>query len=699
MSDPVKLKLTKVGLDAALNAEINGIFIKLDKIKFSTDRFVSVPNDLRTTLDNVVHESTIAAGGTSILQNTLRLFSVIDSPQAHSIGSIGLYTEDGVLFAIASVETGELMKMMPRISFTMSFGMTLSALLLDNIDVIIDEQSALAAALMFQHENHNDPHPQYSAMINNLSKNVADMDQVLGNLVYSLDSQYPKNILAGVTNGASGTIDVSSKIADMRDNRFSILLTPEGAHEAWEINRSKTSFSYNIWNRSGMSRVGYNGQVNWAIVQNSANYQIGGNGDYTLAGTYHIPVLAGETKSITLIGGGGGGGGSRYSGGSGYESNNGKNGQDTIISKSGTALGAGLGGKGGTVGIWGNGSSYTNGAAGAGGNITHNPSDDNIFIRSAVNGNGKGERYDHTGGLVSELGGAGGAGQNGVGDVGWSFGGGGGAGGLLEFTYKNNTANMITLVLVVGEGGLQPTGATAVGVNGKAGFARIKTVVDEVNDAEFTEPGSFQVRVGAGSTMRFDLVAAGAGGGCAIGVPSSSVGANANGQKGGATSITVAGIVVAAADSGTGGELGCWYRPPAIIIPGGGSPQTPPIVKITGKAGLGGTVSSNGSVTVLESKNGIQGSSDRYNYIGGASVSPVLTYGKGGAGIGGVGPNADGWAGGAGSGAYLSCTYHNATDEVVMVTLKVGAGGAGGSASGYTSGKAGSDGYARVTKL
>lgn len=690
MSDPVKLKLTKVGLDAALNAEINGIFIKLDKIKFSTDRFVSVPNDLRTALDNVVHESTIAAGGTSILQNTLRLFSVIDSPQAHSIGSIGLYTEDGVLFAIASVETGELMKMMPRISFTMSFGMTLSALLLDNIDVIIDEQSALAAALMFQHENHNDPHPQYSAMINNLSKNVADMDQVLGNLVYSLDSQYPKNVMAGVANGASGTIDVSSKIADMRDNRFSILLTPEGAHEAWTISRSEKSFTYNVWSRSGTERGGYNGQVNWAIVQNSANYQIGGNGDYIIAGTYHIPVLAGETKSITLIGGGGGGGGSRYSGGSGYESNNGKNGQDTIISKSGTALGAGLGGKGGTVGIWGNGSSYTNGAAGAGGNITHNPSDDNIFIRSAVNGDGKADRYDHTGGLVSELGGAGGAGQNGVGDVGWSFGGGAGSGGLLEFTYKNNTANMITLVLVVGEGGLQPTGATAVGVNGKTGFARIKTVVDEVNDAEFIEPGSFQVRVGAGSTMRFDLVGGGGGGGCASGQGQTSE--SGNGKKGGGTSITVAGIVLATADSGAGGELGWWFKPPALIL------QSPPL-KVTGKAGLGGTVSSNGSVTVLESKNGIQGSSDRYNYIGGASVSPLLAYGKGGAGIGGVGPNADGWAGGGGSGAYLSCTYHNATDEVVMVTLKVGAGGAGGSASGYTSGKAGSDGYARVTKL
>lgn len=686
MSDPIKLIITKIGLEQALNADLNGISIKLDKIKFSTDNFESVSGDPRTTLDNVVHESNIAAGGTSIDQNTLRLFTVVDSPEAYSIGSLGIFTEDGTLFAVASVATGQLMKIMPRISFIMSFGMTLTAMLLDNITVVIDQETALAAAMLFQHENHPDPHPQYSALINNLASNLTNLDEELESFIYQYNSQYPKQIMAGVSSGGWATIDVSSKIADMRDNRYSILLTPEGGHEAWSITRNEKSFSYSVFDRSGTARVGYGGQVSWAVVQNSANYQIGGNGEYTIAGTYHIPVLAGETKVITLIGGGGGGGGSRYSGGSGYEANNGKDGQTTSITKGLSVIASALGGKGGTVGVWGNGSSFNNGQGGKGGNITHSASADNILINSIVNIDGLATRDNRAGGVASPFGGAGGNGQYGIGDEGWSFGGGGGSGGLIEFSYKNTSNSMVILILELGAGGIQPVGAGSVGENGKTGYAKIQTLAGDVTESEFTEAGLYQVKVAAGSTMKFDLVGAGAGGGCAV-TKALSGDANANGKDGQATSITVNGVVIASANNGKGGKLG-WYYKPFVAVE-----------VVAGAAGEGGTTISTNAVTVLESKDGNKGTSVQYNYVGGSSVSPVLTYGKGGAGVAGHGANQEGWSGGGGSGAYMSLTYHNASNSEVSVTLKVGAGGAGGAVSGYASGKAGSDGYARVTKV
>ena len=111
MSDPIKLIITAAGLEAALNVELTGIVIKLDKVKFSTDLFESVVNDPHTDLANVVAESSIVAGGTSASQNTLRFTTMVNTNAEHTIGSLGLYTDDDVLFAIASVDTGYLMKL------------------------------------------------------------------------------------------------------------------------------------------------------------------------------------------------------------------------------------------------------------------------------------------------------------------------------------------------------------------------------------------------------------------------------------------------------------------------------------------------------------------------------------------------------------------------------------------------------------
>lgn len=201
MSDPVKLKITKAGLEAALSADINGIMVSLDKVKFSTDRFASVMNDERTTLDNVVIESAIAAGGTSITQNTLRCFSVVNSVTLLSIGSVGLYTDNDVLFAIASVEEGELLKILPKISFVMSFGVTLAAILLENIQIVIDPEASVAAALIFQHENHDNPHPQYKDALTDKQGQIDAIVDYVDNL---------NNRLNNLANSTAGNINANN---------------------------------------------------------------------------------------------------------------------------------------------------------------------------------------------------------------------------------------------------------------------------------------------------------------------------------------------------------------------------------------------------------------------------------------------------------------------------------------------------------
>ena len=78
MSEPIKLHITKAGLYAFFDARANGIKLEIDKMKYSSDNFVSVPQDTRTELNNIVSESNIVASGTSVETNTIRFVAVIN---------------------------------------------------------------------------------------------------------------------------------------------------------------------------------------------------------------------------------------------------------------------------------------------------------------------------------------------------------------------------------------------------------------------------------------------------------------------------------------------------------------------------------------------------------------------------------------------------------------------------------------------
>lgn len=162
MSEPIKLHITKAGLTAFFNAKANGIYLQIDKMKYSSDNFESVSMDDRTELNNIVSESNIVASGTDIKNNTIRFVTVINSTSELHIGSMGVYTKEGVLFAVASVANGALFKVYNGISFTATFGIALNAQLLEQITVILDPNTALALSLIADHEKHTNPHPQYA---------------------------------------------------------------------------------------------------------------------------------------------------------------------------------------------------------------------------------------------------------------------------------------------------------------------------------------------------------------------------------------------------------------------------------------------------------------------------------------------------------------------------------------------------------
>lgn len=216
MSDPIKLKITRAGLTAFFDARANGINLEVDKMKYSSDNFISVPMDERTDLNNIVSESNIVASGTSIATNTIRFVTVINSNSELHVGSMGVYTKEGVLFAIASVPNGSLFKVYNGISFTATFGLTLNAQILEQINVILDPNTALAYSMVADHENHINPHPQYAKnsevidainQINNELDGLNNGQGDLGGQMIGIGQSY-KNVLPERKN--NGTVYVNN---------------------------------------------------------------------------------------------------------------------------------------------------------------------------------------------------------------------------------------------------------------------------------------------------------------------------------------------------------------------------------------------------------------------------------------------------------------------------------------------------------
>lgn len=320
-------------------------------------------------------------------------------------------------------------------------------------------------------------------------------DDYLAGLVDALSSSvaslYPKTIASGVLNqptgGArsmlsstdgwdvSGSNIVNTLGVDLTNVRYSLAVTPEGSHEAWNIGRLSNGFSLSVFNRSGTSRIGYNGNVSWTVTETTPSNADEGNGSYG-AGVYSFYVYPSTSKLIRLWGGGGGGGASEFS--DAVTSTDATNGQRTQLTASGATITAN-GGTAGTNGTWANGSAYSDGTAGAGGTTSFSGA--GFVVSDSASGAGGGATtIAHAGGTSGRFGdyGRGGNGADGVGDDGYSFGGGGGEGGYIEITYTNSGSSPVLVRIEVGAGGDE--GTTTHGNNGAYGHNGFATVANAV---------------------------------------------------------------------------------------------------------------------------------------------------------------------------------------------------------------------------
>lgn len=158
-TNEIVFTVTHAGKNAALNAEEIGLILRLQTVGFGIGHGDSNQNS--ENLVNKVLETELSAGGVQPTTNTLMLGINYTPPQDLYLSEIGIYTEDGVLFAIAQKTEGHFFIFSEGIPFIGSFGLTLGDLDKNKIEITVMQDAPIAQQMIFAHEAHPDPHPQY----------------------------------------------------------------------------------------------------------------------------------------------------------------------------------------------------------------------------------------------------------------------------------------------------------------------------------------------------------------------------------------------------------------------------------------------------------------------------------------------------------------------------------------------------------
>lgn len=78
--------------------------------------------------------------------------------------------------------------------------------------------------------------------------------------------KHPYIVLMDTNNGDDFNITKPVAMeADFTSRNFALLISPEGGHEAWTDTRNVGSIYVDAWNRSGTSRTGYSGYLDWGL--------------------------------------------------------------------------------------------------------------------------------------------------------------------------------------------------------------------------------------------------------------------------------------------------------------------------------------------------------------------------------------------------------------------------------------------------
>ncbi len=158
---PIVFTITDVGKNKALNSDNSntGLKLHLAEIAYGSGKYVATKE--RKKLENKLNSSRIVSGDIEPNSHTLRFSCTLYAKTITEVYELGLFSDDGVLFAVASSIDEPLFVIYPDIAFVGSFGLLLDDLDTSNISVVTDPNGAVSLVLMENHLAHENPHPQY----------------------------------------------------------------------------------------------------------------------------------------------------------------------------------------------------------------------------------------------------------------------------------------------------------------------------------------------------------------------------------------------------------------------------------------------------------------------------------------------------------------------------------------------------------
>ena len=181
----IQFYLTDAGEAAALNAENLGINLSLSHMAVGSAKYDPVvASPSMTALNTELARYPLNGGSVEPVSGTLRFVANIKSTITAECFELGLITDDGVLFAVAStISNDPLVDLVNNIVSIVTFGFKLTNIDLSNVEIVIDPNTPISVALMNQHIAHADPHPQYT-----LKADMLPYLQSLANLIWHVGS-------------------------------------------------------------------------------------------------------------------------------------------------------------------------------------------------------------------------------------------------------------------------------------------------------------------------------------------------------------------------------------------------------------------------------------------------------------------------------------------------------------------------------
>lgn len=161
MAQPIIFTITEAGKQAALNANADSAQLKINLTQVAVGTAPHLPTGLEAALTSEVKRGSIVSGDIEVNSNTLRFTTSMSGDTKTDVYEVGLFTDDGVLFALAGSNTTPLFSLHPDITFVIGFGLSLQDVAAGSVTVSTDPNGALSVVIMENHLAAPDPHPQY----------------------------------------------------------------------------------------------------------------------------------------------------------------------------------------------------------------------------------------------------------------------------------------------------------------------------------------------------------------------------------------------------------------------------------------------------------------------------------------------------------------------------------------------------------